>query len=441
MYSESEFVLEAREHFPFFEDPYYKDYILFENAGGSQTLKEVVDKISNYLIKTNVQVGAHYELSQLSTKKVSEGIEAVGLLLNAKEPQEEICIGASASQLLINLSLSIEPLLQPSDEIIVTNFEHEANIGCWRGMAERKQVCLKEWKIDRNTFDLDLDALENLLTPNTRLISFTHCSNILGTINPVKEIVKKVRSKAPNAFIVIDGVAFSAHRYIDVQDLDVDFYVISFYKIFGTHCGALYGKKNRLLEVKSINHFFVSEDSLPYKMQSGNICYESAYSIVGTVEYLIELGKKFGKCSPQSSEREYIIAAFDVIAKQEEFLCEKLIKYLSSKPNLKIIGSLETSKSVRVPTISFVLKGYDSEELSEEFGKHKIATRCGHVHNLRMLEYFGLMKNGDRVQQWGGNGKGVVRISLLHYNTTEEVDRFIEIFEKILKKNGTKNSH
>jgi selenocysteine lyase/cysteine desulfurase len=167
----------------------------------------------------------------------------------------------------------------------------------------------------------------------------------------VKEIVKMIRTKSPNAIVIVDGVAYAAHRAIDVQDMDVDFYAFSFYKTFGPHLAVLYGKKEKFASLKNINHFYITEES-PRKIQPGNFPYELGYSVKGINEYLCGLARKFGQHHNfRATERQMIVEAFEVITKQEEELSKKLMRHLNSKPDVyKIIGSQDFKSSVRVPT-------------------------------------------------------------------------------------------
>ncbi len=209
----------VREQFPSLKG----EWTYFDNAGGSQTLKAVVDRISEFYTTSDVQLGATYEPSQVAGRRVQEGYQFVAGLLNAKYVSEVI-FGASTTMLLRQLSFSLVQTLEPGDELIVTNSEHEANAGPWVNL-EKQGMKIKFWKINQKSLKLDIEDLKKLMTPKTRFVSLTHASNILGTINPIKEIAEVVHQY--QAYLCVDAVAYAPHRLPDVQDLDVDFYVIN----------------------------------------------------------------------------------------------------------------------------------------------------------------------------------------------------------------------
>ncbi|HEY9668154.1 MAG TPA: aminotransferase class V-fold PLP-dependent enzyme, partial [Coleofasciculaceae cyanobacterium] len=246
------------------------DWTFFDNAGGSQTLQQVVDRISEYLLTSDVQLGASYAISQLAGDRVTKAAQGMATLINAKSPSE-VVMGSSTTLMLRILSLCLVQTWNPGDEVIVTNCDHEANIGAWVDL-EKQGIKIKVWRINPETLQLHLEDLELLLSDRTRLVAFTHASNILGTINPVKEITQLVHQQG--AMVCVDGVAYAPHRLIDVQDLDVDFYAFSFYKAYGPHYALLYGKQEHLLAIPGINHYFIKQTDIPYKFQLGNVNFE-----------------------------------------------------------------------------------------------------------------------------------------------------------------------
>jgi selenocysteine lyase/cysteine desulfurase len=237
-------------------------YIYADNAGGSQCLKPVIERITDYLTNTNVQLGADYSASVQSTKRVAEGSVEAAKLFNAASP-DEIAFGSSTTMLLENLARGLEPDIKEGDEFIVTG-EHEgtfmvvslglvltcsicpANGGPWKKLAKRTGAVIKYWELTQDEegvspsnpyrVSLKIDNLLPLITNRTRVVAFTACSNILGSIVPVKEVVKAVRETAASrgagkVEISVDCVAYAPHRQIDVRDWDVDYCVFSFYKV------------------------------------------------------------------------------------------------------------------------------------------------------------------------------------------------------------------
>ncbi|MES1245988.1 MAG: aminotransferase class V-fold PLP-dependent enzyme, partial [Acidobacteriota bacterium] len=261
----------ARSQFPALAG----DWIFLDNAGGSQVLRAVADRVRDYLLSTSVQIGATYDASRQAAERLQEGIRAAAALVGA-DPGE-IVLGSSATQLLSNLARAMEDQLGPGDEIVVTNADHEANITPWLRLRERGVggIEVKVWRLRNDTLELDLADLDALMTPRTRLVCFTQATNILGTIHPVAEITRFAHERG--ARVCVDGVAFAPHRLVDVHAWDVDFYVLSLYKVFGPHMGLLYGRREHLLELSGINHLYIAKDAVPYKLQPGNVSYELAW--------------------------------------------------------------------------------------------------------------------------------------------------------------------
>lgn len=391
------------------------NWALFDNAGGSQVARQVADRLTDYLLNTNVQLGASYETSVISGERILESQRKMAKYLNAESP-EEIMLGSSTTMLLQNLSRSMENTLQPGDEVIITDSDHEANIGPWINLA-KKGIVVKTWKINKQNFRLELNELEKLISPKTKLVAFPYASNILGTINPVKEITQFVHERG--AKVCVDAVAYAPHRIIDVSDLNVDFLVFSFYKVYGPHYSLLFGKKEHLQELPGINHFFIEEDDIPYKLQPGNVNYELSYSLLGVTDYLGAVYKHHS--DEETGFREKMMAVFDLFAEQEEKLARLLLDFLFTKKNVKIIGETTSSKNIRVPTVSFIVDGVKSNAVPIEVDKHNIAIRYGDFYARRLIESLGLMEQD-----------GVIRVSMVHYNTVEEVNALIKVLDHIL---------
>ncbi len=393
------------------------DWTFFDNAGGSQTLKQVVDRISEYLLTSDVQLGASYAVSQLAGDRVAKAALAMATLINAKSPSE-VVMGSSTTLMIQILSLCISKTWSPGDEVIVTNCDHEANIGAWVNL-EKQGIKIKVWRINPDTLQLHLEDLEPLLSNHTRLVAFTHASNVLGTINPVKEITQLVHSYG--AKVCIDGVAYAPHRLVDVQALDVDFYAFSFYKVYGSHYALLYGKQEHLLAMPGINHYFIKQTDIPYKFQLGNVNFELSYGMLGLCDYLSELAQLHYGEQMAPDLRSQMVQAYDLMSAHEDVIGDRFLNYLTSKPNVRIIGQPQTNRDSRVPTISFVVEGIHSETIPLQIDKHNIGIRFGDFYAKRLIEDLGLDKQG-----------GVVRVSMVHYNTLEEVDRLIEALETVL---------
>jgi cysteine desulfurase family protein (TIGR01976 family) len=385
-------------------------WVFFDNAGGSQVLRSVAERVADYLLTSSVQTGASYEVSQLASERVNTARAEIARFVNAARP-EEVVLGPSTTVLMRFLATAMASRFSPGDEIILTDFDHESNIGPWLTLKERG-IVFKTWSIDPDSFEISLDALDQLLTPRTRLVCVTHASNILGTINPLPAIAAKVH--AAGAKLCVDAVAYAPHRAVDVAASGADYYVFSFYKVYGPHFAVLWGRYDDLAELDGLYHYFYGKDKVPAKLEPGNINYELAWGCAGIVDYIDRLGGGGG-------DRAAIERAFAAIAHHEEALSERLLSWLRDRNDIRIAGERTSDRAVRVPTISFKVEGRNSADLVREIDAHRIGVRFGDFHSRRLVERLDL-----------ADGGGVVRVSMVHYNTVEEVDRLVAALDRHL---------
>ena len=390
-------------------------FAYLDNAGGSAVLKPVAERISQYLLNHAVQLGASYGPSQQAGAKVLEARASVAQLINAVHP-EECVMGGSTTHLLQILARAIAPSIQPGDEIIVTHSDHEANIGPWQRLCAERGATLKVWSVDVDSLELELADLDTLLSANTRVLAMTHASNILGSVNPVAEVARRVH--AVGGKLVVDAVAYAPHRLVDVQASGADYYVFSFYKVFGPHFAVLWGKRELLLALPSLNHFFIGQDVIPYKLQPGNLNYELSYGCIGISDYLQDIGNRLGS---QGTARQVMQAAFDAFEVQENLLAETLLAYLREAPGVRIIGKPRVTAGDRVPTISFVVDGVPSEAIVRQVDTARIGIRFGDFYARHLIEALGLAPQG-----------GVVRVSIAHYNTLDEMTRLVDCLDRAI---------
>lgn len=390
------------------------DWVLLDNAGGSQILKPVVERINEHFYSSNVQLGGTYPHSMLAEERHAKAHLDLMRWVNADDPSE-IILGSSTSLLVRTLAGNFSKLWKPGDEIIVTNCDHEANIGAWRELAGMG-IVVREWKINPETFALEKEELKKLLTDRTRMVAFTAASNVLGMLNPVAEFAALAHSAG--AMVCVDSVAYAPHRLIDVKEWDADFVVFSFYKTYGPHYAMMYGKKEILEQLPGNNHFFIEES--PYKFQPGNYNFELCYGVGAIPEYFSNLAWIHGYKGTDSLRDMYSFI-YSLIADHEESLAGKVIEFLKSRKNIKIIGSENYSSRVRVPTISFISEDTDSAEITLRTEKERVAIRYGDFYARRLIDSMDL-----------GKKNGVVRISMVHYNTLEEADKLIRVLERVL---------
>ncbi|KAK6529976.1 hypothetical protein TWF694_003351 [Orbilia ellipsospora] len=396
---QSEWATEARKRFPAVVGT---EQSYMDNAGGSQTLDVVIDSIKNYLSCTNVQLGTSYAIGVKSNSLVADGLLASAKFINA-DPGE-VVLGSSATQLLQNLSAALK--FGQDSEIIVSACDHETNVAPWLRLAENRGYKVKFWNPSpAHNWTLQTSDLEPLLSSKTALVAFTACSNITGTIHDVKAISKFIRERYPDILVSVDGVAFTPHRPIDVKDLNVDFWVFSWYKVYGPHMSLLYAAPRTQKYIQPLTHFFNPTDTLYDKLNLAGGNYELTASLPHLVEYL----------TPET---------WAEIAKQEEALSKTFIDWVVKRKDITLYGTKETTSDKRVPVLSFTVKGWGSKDLVEAVEKmsQRYGIRWGHVYAKRLVDCLGLEKPDE----------GIVRVSLLFYNTVEEVEGLIKVFEEIL---------
>ncbi len=401
----------ARRHFPALSD----EWALFDNAGGTVPLQGVIDRVHEYMSRWQVQLGASYHHSATATERVEAGTQAMALLINASP--DEVVLGASTTMNVRVLAQALRPRFSPGDEIVVTNLDHESNIGAWREL-ESCGLTIREWRFDTARHALTLAGLEPLLTPRTRLVCFTQCANVVGTIHDAAAIVRRVHDAG--AMACVDGVAFAPHRRVDVRALDADFYLLSIYKVMGPHLGLLYGKREHLVSARGQNHFFIAEDDVPYKLQPGKVPHELAASLPAILDYLMALDvRTFG--ADGTAEPQRLDRVFAAIADYEAALAEPLLTFLGTRANVRLVGNPSADPTRRVPTITFTVDGRDASAIPPLLDAERIGIRYGHFYAQRGIDALGLL---------GRNG--VVRISMVHYNTPAEVTRLIDALDRVL---------
>jgi len=401
----------VRQQFPNIDES-----IFFENAGGTLVPKSVSDRVFDYMRRNQVQPGAPYLASMEAQDRIQRSHEKLAAMVNA-DPSE-IVVGHSTTMNIYILANAVRHLLQPGDEIVVTNLDHEANNGAWRRLAEFG-VVIQEWKIDPTTGLLGgVDDLRSLMNKRTKLVCFTLCSNITGSINDVVEITRAVHEFG--ALVCVDAVAYAPHRILNMKEFEVDFCVFSLYKLYGPHLGVLYGKQEHLLKLPGQNHFFIAKNDLPAKFLVGGYLHETAASIEGIPEYIDILHRHHFKSSNRALADRYE-EVFQLIAEHEEILSKRFLEYLKSKPKVKLLGSYCSDREVRVPTFSFLVKGRKSDEIARKLGERQIGISNGHFYAKRCIDALGVTDTS-----------GVVRVSMVHYNTESEVDRLIAELDRLI---------
>ncbi len=395
--------------------PGLDDWALFENAGGSLVPQAVIDRVRAYMTETQVQPGAAVPASARAAERHAEAQALMAEMINAAP--DEVIIGPSTTMNVYVLAQSLRPWFASGDEIIVTNLDHEANNGAWRRLAERG-VAVKEWRMNPVTAELEVAELERLLSDRTRLVCFTQCSNITGAVHDVASLVRLVHDAG--ALAVVDAVAYAPHRAVDVKALDVDFYAVSLYKLYGPHLALMYGKREHLLRARGQNHFFFGEDDIPIKLNPGGVNHELTAGLPGIIDYFDAVHRHHFP-GANVGLRDRLGQVFDLVAGHEETLAGRFVEFLASRPDIRLIGRATGARERRAPIFSFVVEGRDSEEFPAHLLRHKVAIRAGDFYARRCIDALGL-----------GPQNGVVRASMVHYNTLAEVDRLIRHLDAAL---------
>ena len=403
----------VRSQFPAFNDPLSKKWSFFENAGGSYVPHNVIKHLNNFMTSTKVQPYAEFDISAIAGNNMDKATELFAEMINARK--DEIIIGASTTMNMYVLSNAMKHFIKPGDEVIVTNQDHEANIGAWRRLESYGAV-IKEWKINTENAELEIEDLKALLTNKTKIVAVTHCSNIVGSINNLQSIAKLVHEY--NAFLVGDGVSYAPHGLPNVKDLDVDFYTFSLYKTYGPHLGLLYGKKEILNQLPNQNHEFLEGD-VPYTLNPGGPNHEELSCLVGIYEYFNNL---YNHHFPDENNtlRKKIEKINELISNHEEQIANPLLQYLNSRNDIKLIGKKKIENKNRAPTIAFTFVNQSSKKISDQLVKNGIATRNDNFYAWRCLKALGIDVDD-----------GVVRVSMVHYNTHKDVEKLISVLKKI----------
>lgn len=405
----------VRRQYPVFQAPETAGWAFFENAGGSYAPRQVVDRLTHFFEYTKVQPYGPFPSSMAAGEAMDAGYRAMADLLNAEV--DDLTLGPSTTLNCYVLAQAVRPLLAPGDEIIVTNQDHEANIGCWRRLREFGLV-VREWRIDPASGELAIADLERLVGDRTRLICFTLCSNIVGTMNDAAAVCEIARQAG--ALTVGDGVSFAPHRLMDVRETQLDIYLFSTYKTFGTHVGVMWVRPGALARLHPQGHYF-NNDKPHYRLNPAGPMHAEIAALAGIAEYIDTLyNHHFGETGAGAHEKARQV--FDLFARHETRLANRLLEALGKMPGVRIIGLPTAATGRRAATVSFVKQGLPSDEIAHRLAAWRIAVRHGHFYALRCLEALGIEDPATA---------GVVRVSMVHYNSNDEVSRLCDCLQSL----------
>ena len=400
---------DIRNMFPVLSRKIYgKDLVYFDNAATSQRPQSVIDEWNRITCESNANIHrAVHKLADEATQAYEQARDAVKDFINA-EFREEI-IFTSGTTASVNLAAFCfgESYIKEGDEVIVTEAEHHSNIVPWQMMCRRKGAILKVLPID-DSGHIIIDELDSLITDRTRIMAVTHISNVLGIVNPVKDIVEKCHSKG--VAVLVDGAQGAVHCKVDVRDMDCDFYVFSGHKLYAaTGTGVLYGKKKWLENmppymgggemVGTVKFSGTTYAPLPMKYEAGTQNFASAATLKPAIELLNILN--------DNNLEEY-----------NNSIKDYLLNILINDERIRLYGVPRGTSEEKIPLFSFTVKGIHHEDLALILDKMGIAVRSGQMCAEPLMDRFGVT--------------GMLRISLAPYNTMQEAEYFVKCLNKAI---------
>jgi len=381
----------------------------FDGPGGTQVPQSVIDAVSWYYRTCNSNTHGFFITTNESDAMIEETRETVATFLGASGGKN-ISFGHNMTTLNFTLSRAIGRYLQPGDEILVTQLDHEANRGPWLALREQG-ISVREIAITPDA-TLDYHDLEEKLNENTRLVAVGFSSNAIGTVNDIERI--RAMTYKVGAWLLVDAVHYAPHFPLDVTSLGLDFLLCSAYKFYGPHIGILYSREG-LLDRLPVYTLRTQEQHAPYSIETGTLNHAAISGVKAAVEYVASFAKE------GSSLRERIVSGMERIGAYEHLLARDIYQRISKFDRLKIVGpSMDVSR--RCPTVSFTTEGMDPIQVCSMLNEKGICAWDGHFYALRPMEVLGLLEKG-----------GVTRLGVSLYNTGQEVERLMDTLSEIVK--------
>ncbi|MFN3292338.1 MAG: aminotransferase class V-fold PLP-dependent enzyme [Gemmobacter sp.] len=402
----------VRAQFPAFAEPSLQGQAFFENAGGSYTCGQVIARLTRFYHERKVQPYAPYEASRLGGAEMDEARDRLAAMMGVA--RDEVSFGPSTSANTYVLAQAFRQWLPEGCAIVVTNQDHEANTGVWRRLADRG-VEVREWQIDPQTGHLDPARLKPLLADGkVRLVAFPHCSNVVGEINPVAEICAMAR--AAGAYTCVDGVSYAPHGFPDIPALGADIYLFSAYKTYGPHQGIMVIRRDCGMTLPNQAHYF-NGDVLYKRFTPAGPDHAQVAACAGMADYVDALYAHHFPGQP-ADPRARNAAVHDLMRAQERVLTQPLLDYLAARNDLRLIGPRHAEG--RAPTVAVALDRA-AEPVAAALAPHGIMAGGGNFYAVRPLAALGV-----------DGGKGVLRLSFVHYTSAAEVDRLIAALDQVL---------
>ena len=395
--------------------------VFLDGPGGTQVPQRVIEAIKNYLVNANANTHGAFLTAQRTEQMLADAHAAVADLLGCDA--REVAFGPNMTTLAFALSRSIGRDLQPGDEIIVTQLDHDANVAPWWALEERGAV-IRTVDFHLENCTLNLDHLQSLLNERTKLVAVGYASNAVGTINDVAAITKAAHEAGALSFV--DAVHYAPHGPIDVRAIDCDFLACSAYKFFGPHVGVLYGKAEHLERLRPYK-VRPAPNEIPDCWETGTQNHEGLAGVVAAIDYLEELGRRH---SPdplpkgKAGRRQALVNALSAVSQYERDLAGQLIPRLLAIPGVEFHGIRDPARfDRRTPTVSIRLEGVHPQDLAAQLGEQGLFVWDGNYYALNVTERLGVEESG-----------GMVRIGLVHYNTSGEIDRLLAALTGVSRK-------
>jgi cysteine desulfurase family protein (TIGR01976 family) len=384
---------------------------------GTQVPQQVADAMRNYLLHDNANTAGAFATSRRTDAMLLEAHQAMADFLGCG--RDEVYFGQNMTSLTFALARAIGREMQAGDEIVVTTLDHDANVAPWRALEERG-ILVRKADIHTEDCTLDMEDLRRNITGRTKLVAAGYAANAVGTINDVHEVVRLAREAGAWSFI--DAVHYAPHGPIDVRALGCDFLACSPYKFFGPHQGVIYGKREHLARLRPCK-VRPAPETLPDRWETGTLSHEAIAGVAAAVDYIAGIGRRFvsGMAEGAAGRREAILAAYGVIREYEMGLARKMIAGLLEIPGLTFYGISDAARFAwRVPTVGIRLARAKPAEIAAHLGERGIFTWDGNYYAINLTERLGVEQDG-----------GLLRIGLVHYNTSEEVDRLLAALREL----------
>ncbi len=402
-----------------------KPIVYFDNPAGTQVPKRVLELMALAMTDYNANLDGFFKTSIEAGILVQEAHDAAADFVNAYDPGE-IFFAQSMTALTFMMARSLAHEISEGDEIVLTRIDHDGNVAPWLMLAEDTGAKIKWIDLNPETFELDLDSLDDVLTERTKIVAVNYASNIVGSITDVKRVI--TAAKAVGALTYIDAVQYAPHGITDVQALGCDMLVCSAYKFYGPHQGIMWARRELLERLKAYK-VRASSNRLPEKFASGTESREALAGIVGAMDHYEWVGSAFGgnleaALTGRNERQANIRSGIQEMHDYELKLTTRLIDGLTSIKGVKIMGITDKADfDRRVTTVSYIQDGHHPDDVAKYMATKGISVWSGHNYGLEPINRLGLMDKG-----------GAIRIGPTHYNTIEEIDRFLNEYEFYLKR-------